>query len=111
MIESIHKYNMKTEEYKMFKIRNEIETDYKIVEDVTRKAFYNVYSPGCMEHYLVHVMRGHEDFVPECLCGGRKIPGGDVSKRIKGGGSGREKMVLFRQSGDECRRKGSSGVR
>ena len=65
MIESIHKYNMKTEEYKMFKIRNEIETDYKIVEDVTRKAFYNVYSPGCMEHYLVHVMRGHEDFVPE----------------------------------------------
>ena len=25
---------------KMFKIRNEIETDYKIVEDVTRKAFY-----------------------------------------------------------------------
>ena len=49
----------------MFKIRNEIETDYKIVEDVTRKAFYNVYSPGCMEHYLVHVMRGHEDFVPE----------------------------------------------
>ena len=49
----------------MFKIRNEIETDYKIVEDVTRKAFYNVYSPGCMEHYLVHIMRGHEDFVPE----------------------------------------------
>ena len=63
MIESIHKYNMKTEEYKMFKIRNEIETDYKIVEDVTRKAFYNVYSPGCMEHYLVHVMRGHEVIV------------------------------------------------
>ena len=49
----------------MFKIRNEIETDYKIVEDVTRKAFYNVYSPACMEHYLVHIMRGHEDFVPE----------------------------------------------
>lgn len=49
----------------MFKIRNEIETDYKIVEDVTRKAFYNVYSPGCMEHYLVHIMRGHEDFVSE----------------------------------------------
>ena len=48
----------------MLNIRNERETDYKIVEDITRKAFYNVYSPGCMEHYLVHIMRGHEDFIP-----------------------------------------------
>ena len=49
----------------MLNIRNERESDYKIVEDITRKAFYNVYVPGCMEHYLVHVMRGHEDFIPE----------------------------------------------
>ena len=49
----------------MLNIRNERETDYKIVEDITRKAFYNVYVPGCMEHYLVHVMREHEDFIPE----------------------------------------------
>ena len=49
----------------MLNIRNERETDYKIVEDITRKAFYNVYVPGCMEHYLVHIMRGHEDFIPE----------------------------------------------
>ena len=49
----------------MINIRNERETDYKIVEDITRKAFYNVYVPGCMEHYLVHIMRGHEDFIPE----------------------------------------------
>lgn len=49
----------------MFTIRNEKEADYRIVEDVTRKAFYNVYAPGCMEHYLVHIMRGHEDFIPE----------------------------------------------
>lgn len=46
-------------------IRNEIETDYKKVEDITRKAFYNIYVQGCMEHYLVHVMRSHEDFLPE----------------------------------------------
>ena len=46
-------------------IRNERESDYKNVEDITRKAFYNVYVPGCMEHYLVHIMRGHEDFIPE----------------------------------------------
>ena len=49
----------------MLNIRNERESDYKIVEDITRKAFYHVYVPGCMEHYLVHIMRGHEDFIPE----------------------------------------------
>ena len=49
----------------MLNIRNERELDYQIVEDITRKAFYNVYVPGCMEHYLVHIMREHEDFIPE----------------------------------------------
>ena len=48
----------------MIKIRNEKEEDYRIVEDMTRKAFYNLYIPGCTEHYLHH-MRGHEDFIPE----------------------------------------------
>ena len=47
------------------KIRNEKETDYKRVEEITRKAFYNLYVPGCTEHYLVHIMRDHEDFIPE----------------------------------------------
>lgn len=46
-------------------IRNERESDYNEVERITREAFYNLYIPGCMEHYLVRVMRGHEDFVPE----------------------------------------------
>ncbi len=54
-----------TEGNMMLNIRNEKETDYKLVEDITRKAFYNMYIPGCIEHYLVHVMRGHEDFIPE----------------------------------------------
>lgn len=49
----------------MITIRNEQEKDYKIVEKITRKAFYNIYVPGCFEHYLVHSMRGHEDFIPE----------------------------------------------
>lgn len=47
----------------MIKIRKETEADYKKVEEITRKAFYNQYIPGCVEHYLVHRMRGHEDFV------------------------------------------------
>lgn len=49
----------------MLNIRNEKESDHKIVEEITRKAFYNMYVPGCYEHYLVHIMRGHEDFIPE----------------------------------------------
>ncbi|MBA9084354.1 putative N-acetyltransferase YhbS [Fontibacillus solani] len=50
---------------KIVKIRNEKETDYKKVEEITRKSFWNLYIPGCNEHYLVHVMRSHKDFLPE----------------------------------------------
>ena len=49
----------------MIKIRNEEKSDYEKVEEITRKAFYNIYVPGCNEHYLVHIMREHEDFLPE----------------------------------------------
>ncbi len=49
----------------MINIRNEEKKDYKKVEEITRKAFYNLYIPGCYEHYLVHIMREHEDFLPE----------------------------------------------
>jgi predicted N-acetyltransferase YhbS len=49
----------------MIRIRNEEEKDYERVEDITRKAFWNLYVPGCNEHYLVHVMRSHKDFLPE----------------------------------------------
>ena len=47
------------------KIRNEEKADYEIVERITREAFYNLYIPGCVEHYLVHIMRSHKDFIPE----------------------------------------------
>ena len=49
----------------MLTIRNEMGADHKTVEDITRNAFYNLYIPGCVEHYLVHIMREHEDFIPE----------------------------------------------
>ncbi|NMB92629.1 MAG: N-acetyltransferase, partial [Flexilinea flocculi] len=50
---------------KNIRIRNEEKDDYVKVEEITRKAFWNLYMPGCVEHYLVHVMRSHEDFLPE----------------------------------------------
>lgn len=49
----------------MIQIREERESDYGRVEEIIRKAFYNLYTPGCFEHYLAHTMRGHEDFIPE----------------------------------------------
>ena len=49
----------------MITIRNEEEKDYEKVEKLVRQAFYNVFVPGCFEHYLVHVMRSHADFLPE----------------------------------------------
>lgn len=49
----------------MLTIRNETQADRRIVEDITRRAFYNIYAPGCVEHYLVHTMRDPPDFIPE----------------------------------------------
>lgn len=46
-------------------IRNEKKEDWELVERITRQAFYNLYVSGCVEHYLVHIMREHEDFIPE----------------------------------------------
>jgi len=46
-------------------IRNEQEKDYRAVEEATREAFWNLYVPGCDEHYLVHLMRDSPDFLPE----------------------------------------------
>ena len=43
-------------------IRNEEKRDYQAVEALTRKAFYNLYVPGCVEHYLVHIMRNHREY-------------------------------------------------
>ncbi len=50
---------------KTLTIRRETEKDYEAVEKMIREAFYNLYVPGCTEHYLAHVIRGHEDFISE----------------------------------------------
>ena len=46
-------------------IRRETPADYSAVEDLTREAFWNVYRPGCSEHYIVHTLRQDPYFVPE----------------------------------------------
>lgn len=46
-------------------IENERSEDFRIVEELIKRAFWNVNFPGCDEHYLAHHLRTQEDFVPE----------------------------------------------
>ncbi|MEG2234722.1 MAG: N-acetyltransferase, partial [Oscillospiraceae bacterium] len=46
-----------------YSIRLETPADYRVVETLTREAFWNVYRPGCSEHYVLHTYRNREDFV------------------------------------------------
>ncbi|MVB10874.1 hypothetical protein CAFE_15720 [Caprobacter fermentans] len=48
-----------------YTIRLETTSDYRETENLTREAFWNVYRPGCLEHYVLHTFRGRPDFVPE----------------------------------------------
>lgn len=38
-------------------IRLEEKKDYREVENLVRESFWNVYRPGCSEHYVIHVLR------------------------------------------------------
>ena len=46
-------------------IREERESDWFESECITKKAFWNLHVPGCNEHYLVHLLRSSEDYLPE----------------------------------------------
>ena len=38
--------------------------DHRAVEFLIREAFWNVYRPGCSEHYVIHVLRNDPAFIP-----------------------------------------------
>ena len=46
-------------------IRLERKEDHRAVEHLIREAFWNVYRPGCSEHYVIHVLRDDPAFVKE----------------------------------------------
>ena len=46
-------------------IRNTKKSDYRSVEEITRKAFSNLHVPGYDEHYLAYKLRNHQDYIPE----------------------------------------------
>lgn len=46
-------------------IRLEKKEEYREVENLVRESFWNVYRPGCLEHYVLHQLRNDPAFVPE----------------------------------------------
>lgn len=47
-----------------FLIRLETPADYAVTENLAREAFWNVYRPGCLEHYVLHTLRHDPAFLP-----------------------------------------------
>ena len=79
-------------------IRREREEDHREVETLTRDAFWNLYVPGCLEHYVTHVVREHADCVPEIdlvIGVGERIVGSILYTRATlVDEAGREKTIL-----------------
>lgn len=72
--------------------------DYRETENVVREAFFNHFSPGCCEHYLMHIMRDCPAFVPEldfvAQDGGRIVGNVVYMKGVINGDDGKEYEVL-----------------
>ncbi len=67
-------------------IRLENENDFRIVENLTREAFWDLYNPGCNEHLIVHKMRNVNAFIKELgfvACDGEKIVGNIMYTKSK----------------------------
>ena len=46
-------------------IRRETEKDHFAMENLVRESFWNVYRPGCLEHFVIHRLREDPAFVQE----------------------------------------------
>jgi len=46
-------------------IRLERKEDYRNTETLVREAFWNIYRPGCLEHYVLNQLRSDPAFIPE----------------------------------------------
>ena len=50
-------------------IRSEKKEEYRQVENMVRESFWNVYRPGCLEHYVLNQLRDDPAFVKELIPG------------------------------------------
>lgn len=48
-----------------YTIRLERKEEYREVENLVRESFWNVYRPGCLEHYVLNQLRDDKAFVPQ----------------------------------------------
>ena len=48
-----------------YTIRPETKKDHREVENLIRESFWNVYRPGCSEHYVIHILRDDPAFIKE----------------------------------------------
>ena len=62
---SASKQGEKTMNTKNYTIRLEKNEDHRQVENLVRESFWNVYRPGCSEHYVIHVLRDDPAFIKE----------------------------------------------
>ena len=46
-------------------IRLEKKEEHREVENLVRESFWDVYRPGCLEHFVLHELRNDADFVPQ----------------------------------------------
>ena len=46
-------------------IRLEKKEEYREVENLVRESFWNVYRPGCLEHFVLNQLRNNPDFIVE----------------------------------------------
>ena len=67
-------------------IRLEKTEDYHEVENLTREAFWNVYRPGCTEHYVLNQYRTNPDFIPELDFVMERLRVGDGTSGMEGDG-------------------------
>ncbi len=79
-------------------IRLEKKDEYKEVENLVRDSFWNVYRPGCLEHYVLNQLRNDGAFVPELdlvmLLNGELI-GQNVNVNIKMYKKWKIKMYIY----------------
>ena len=79
-------------------IRPERKEDERAVEELIRESFWNVYRPGCSEHYVMHVLRDDPDFVKELDFvmekDGRLIGQNIFMKAVINGDDGKDVPVL-----------------
>jgi len=79
-------------------IRLEEKEDHRAVENLVREAFWNIYRPGCSEHYVIHVLRDDPAFVKELDFvmekGGRLIGQNMFMRTVINADDGRDVPVL-----------------